>query len=1032
MVVTDAVDASQQSPLTSGRAAATSFQTSLWRVPAAEDVALFLRTSGTTSKPKVVQLRQFQIVVNGRALASTLELTAADVCLNCMPLYHIGGLSGSLLATLGAFGQVKCLASKFQADAFLDALKDQNAPPTWYSAVPTIHNAVVACANARQIALAQKLIDEEEQHEESNDVGQLRRNSSSPFSSDDKEEEEARWHSLRFVRSGAAALSPSDQRRLSLCFGGIPVLATYAMSEQMPISQPPAGFGLRQVEEKPGTVGVPVATSLCVVDEYLRPRARFTHTAGGFLADHHHERPALMIEPFFEKASVQPSIISQGEPVPGEVAICGAGVMRSYYENDDANAKSFFVLDGRRWFLTGDVGFVDLDGHLRLTGRSKELIKRGGEQVSPYEVEDALVDDVRIRVAVVFAVPSTVWGEEVGVCLVLATGVAEQARVEREQRAKREQDELDTAALYRPRGGDGWKNNNTSRPPDSRTVPRRGGGGGGVSHHLLDLSEAELKKMVVEACARCELAAYKVPRYVVSRREEELPKTRTRKYVRTGLCEVLGVVAADVKAAALLKEGDVIVTRRQRSPPKISEALAGSRFPLVVWTMLQHFGSKRSLSKWAQPRGYNLHMPLFFALAGFQLASSFGPPVKNLSALSKSHRRWVWARFSSVHPLYLLSIACCAALLLTQCRPSLYRDGEFEWEAQKDYNSEDRWRWTPAEADDGDVRPHAFCEPTPVDLGSFSLTYVVSVLTYALGLQAWPFAIGVSWFVSYYTWFQSVYYFCLVCFPFVYKRLHAMRGDSAKLWRFMFYCHAANYGCFVAPYLALYLKWATHYRHNTALSLALYLFPPTWTPFFFAGATACFLLDHYRSYRDANARLKWGRIGDLISLGFFATILALRFDQSGMQPHATEHNKLLQRIWTVIYSRLHMPFALAWLYALAVGEGRTAALLKTKLLSQQLGPISFGCYLFHQPVGALYMLLTRKTVWSWWRYRKLFFWFSPYPVPVPWYEAVFLIFLTTLVSIALDTHVHHIIIFNSIQFNHYHRQTRRWPSFFIL
>mmetsp|Transcript_23621 Transcript_23621/g.72661 ORF Transcript_23621/g.72661 Transcript_23621/m.72661 type:complete len:216 (-) Transcript_23621:276-923(-) len=88
-------------------------------------------------------------------------------------------------------------------------------------------------------------------------------------------------------------------------------------------------------------------------------------------------------------------------------------------ENPKANASSFFLMNGAWWFLTGDVGVLDEDGHLRLTGRSK-LIKRGGEQISPHEVEDALTEHRLVETAAVLAVPSELWGEEVGVAVVPA------------------------------------------------------------------------------------------------------------------------------------------------------------------------------------------------------------------------------------------------------------------------------------------------------------------------------------------------------------------------------------------------------------------------------------------------------------------------------------------------------------------------------------------------------------------------------------------------------------------------------------
>ncbi len=129
----------------------------------------------------------------------------------------------------------------------------------------------------------------------------------------------------------------------------------------MPISQPPVGKG-DTIVTHPGSVGCPVAASVSIVSRS-------------------HYRP----QPFGEE---------------GEIAISGNMIMKSYLENPDADAKTYFYLtDGNdvsmescKYFLTGDVGVIDRDGFLYLKGRAKELIKKGGEQVSPYEVEEALLD----------------------------------------------------------------------------------------------------------------------------------------------------------------------------------------------------------------------------------------------------------------------------------------------------------------------------------------------------------------------------------------------------------------------------------------------------------------------------------------------------------------------------------------------------------------------------------------------------------------------------------------------------------------
>ena len=98
----------------------------------------------------------------------------------------------------------------------------------------------------------------------------------------------------------------------------------------------------------------------------------------------------------------------------GEVVIRGANVTAGYEANPDANAAAF--VNG--WFRTGDQGRIDEDGYLWLTGRLKELINRGGEKVSPLEIEAVLMEHPGVQQVVVFAVPDESHGEEIAAAVV--------------------------------------------------------------------------------------------------------------------------------------------------------------------------------------------------------------------------------------------------------------------------------------------------------------------------------------------------------------------------------------------------------------------------------------------------------------------------------------------------------------------------------------------------------------------------------------------------------------------------------------
>ena len=334
----------------------------------ASGIGLLLGTSGTTSKPKVVPILQSSLVQNGYIIASTLGLFESDTCYSIMPLFHIGGISASILCSITAGCSICCDNQAYNPESMIDALAISNPRPTWYSAVPTIHNATVS--HIRYMA-----------------------NNSEKLKSYGVQED-GTWtngHSLRMIRSGAAALLQTDAINLSTTYGGIPVIPTYSMSEQMPISQPPVGK-IDMLTDKPGSVGVPVATSLAVVDSStLKPL------------------------PFGEA---------------GEIAISGQTVISNYSNNQDADRKAFFELTlplhrscvaaRGRFFLTGDVGALDKEGFLTLRGRNKELIKKGGEQISPFAIEEILLLHPWIEITLCFAVPSQIYGEETGAAMVLS------------------------------------------------------------------------------------------------------------------------------------------------------------------------------------------------------------------------------------------------------------------------------------------------------------------------------------------------------------------------------------------------------------------------------------------------------------------------------------------------------------------------------------------------------------------------------------------------------------------------------------
>ena len=300
-----------------------------------DDIALILHTSGTTSRPKIVPLTQANVATSANNIAASVAFTPDDRGLNVMPLFHIHGLIAGVLAPLSRGGSVFCTPG-FNALKFFAAMEE--VAPTWYTAVPTMHQAILTRAAQNKDVIAR--------------------------------------HPLRFLRSSSSSMPPQVIGELEATFHA-PLIEAYGMTEA---AHQMASNPLRGVR-KPGSVGLAAGPEIAIMDE-----------AGALL----------------------------GAGETGEIVIRGENVTPGYENNAKANAEAFT----HGWFRTGDQGVIDAEGYVTLTGRLKEIINRGGEKISPREVDEALMDHPAVLQVVTFGVPHDKLGEDVGAAVVLREGMS--------------------------------------------------------------------------------------------------------------------------------------------------------------------------------------------------------------------------------------------------------------------------------------------------------------------------------------------------------------------------------------------------------------------------------------------------------------------------------------------------------------------------------------------------------------------------------------------------------------------------------
>jgi long-chain acyl-CoA synthetase len=303
-----------------------------------DDTAVVLYTSGTTGQPKGAELTHNNIRSNVESCLSLFDPTNEDVVFGGLPLFHIFGQTVTMNVVISVGGEVTLLP-RFDADKALEIVERDKV--TIFMGVPTMYAAMLHSPKRKDYDIS----------------------------------------SLRLCVSGGAALPMEILSAFEKELGS-PIIEGYGLSETSPV----ASFGRLDMEQKPGTIGVPIdGVQMRVVDE-------------------------------------EGNELPPGEK--GELQIKGPNVMKGYWNMPEATAKA---IDPDGWFSSGDIATVDEDGYFSIVDRKKEMILRGGYNVYPREIEEVLYEHPAIREAAVIGIPHDDLGEEICAVVSLKEGESVEA-----------------------------------------------------------------------------------------------------------------------------------------------------------------------------------------------------------------------------------------------------------------------------------------------------------------------------------------------------------------------------------------------------------------------------------------------------------------------------------------------------------------------------------------------------------------------------------------------------------------------------
>lgn len=735
-------------------------------------------------------------------------------------------------------------------------------------------------------------------------------------------------NNLRFVRSASAHLNHDLALRLSKIFHA-QVIPTYGMSEAMPIcSSAPIDVRFNPPCEVVDSVGYSVGTSIRILDPETD------------------------------------EVLKYGDEQIGEISVKGAGVITNYVGLDTAKTHT-----PGGWLKTGDRGMLDKQGRLFIKGRSKEMIKRGGEQVWPNEIDDVIEKVDGVATAVTFGVPNELWGEEVAVAVVLKDG-----------------EKMDDQAYL-----------------------------------------SSLEENVMETC-RAKLDQLSMPsqiKFLPS--TSSLLKGSTGKYIRSKMADHLQVTAVDTGALNVLEKSSQIHKLsavpenideepsfcsesddveeggfwNSRSPDGrrviASDALNGLRFLVACFVVQVHVGEYPNLA-WVKLQTYQPNMIVFFGIGAFQIASSVARSVKGRWA------HFVGSKIGSLHTLFVISqLYTLPSYILFM---AFDEEGTMDWGVMDwiRFSSKFVFSTLTGMGHGFDVNKYTWFQSTfyvflmlfpfmddylrrltakvqgiylvlfsIAAAGLWGLMYLVLPADIFWG-PAYPFGWSiVTWLPLLVAGMLAAYFFRRLAEHYMERRkkdLEALKQEQSqdddpdslyvedieaytKIWGYATdFCSLLLLGCYVGVALA-----------------------PN---------CLCVYGDTYDAMRPGE------EIDDVCPIAsgrddyVWACDITLEEFEGYIKddPHHKEYGRFPSTFSGALgYMRLSAPLFLFWIAAMGFGNGLTARFFRSKLMTA-LAPLGYPVYLLQMGTARYYWLATRGfNSWEpWWDIS------GEYPFPVEWYE----------------------------------------------